>query len=124
MLQALGNLAKGTQQQTQLAIECGLLPWLKRWIADGADSVARQASVGSHAREAAWIASNVLAGTNVQVMALIGTGVLPALRALSGAHWTTRVNWAAVALANAFVGAGGRQARTLLVVQGCDSKCT
>ena len=84
-------------------------------------------------REAAFVASNLLAGTPQQLDSTLHAGIAPLLFAYldplvgagvgasTGRFWP-RTNWAAVAIANVLL--RGQPAQVALVVaQGCDSRC-
>ena len=92
-------------------------------------------------REAAFVASNLLAGTPQQVESTLRAGIAPlllayldppigslvaadraaAVRGRSDRFWPG-TNWAAVAIANVLL-RGQRAQVALVVAQGCDARC-
>lgn len=148
-LRTIGNVvATEPAQQTQAVLDCGLLPALRALLAQnhrGGGSVGDEmASRGDETvrdvkgdevlvREAAFVASNLLAGTPQQLDSTLHAGIAPLLFAYldplvgvgvgasTGRFWP-RTNWAAVAVANVLL--RGQPAQVALVVaQGCDSRC-
>ena len=148
-LRTIGNVvATEPAQQTQAVLDCGLLPALRALLAQsprGAASVGDEmAPRGDETvrdvkgdevlvREAAFVASNLLAGTPQQLDSTLHAGIAPLLFAYldplvgagvgasTGRFWP-RTNWAAVAIANVLL--RGQPAQVALVVaQGCDSRC-
>lgn len=68
VLRTLGNIVTGTDQQTQLVIDLGVLkvfPWL---LAHEKPTIQKEAS---------WTLSNITAGTQIQIQAVIDAGVMP-----------------------------------------------
>ena len=145
-------------------LDCGLLPALRelldaapgpRWTvgSDGVTKLDASPRVQSGTfdefimREAAFVASNLLAGTPQQVESTLRAGIAPLLFAhldplplIGGSsirgyakhsdttdwapvtqYWP-RTNWAAVAIANVLL-RGQRAQVALVVAQGCDTRC-
>ena len=148
-LRTIGNVvATEPAQQTQAVLDCGLLPALRALLAQnhrGAASVGDEMAPRADetvrdvkgdevlVREAAFVASNLLAGTPQQLDSTLRAGIAPLLFAYldplvgagvgasTGRFWP-RTNWAAVAIANVLL--RGQPAQVALVVaQGCDSRC-
>ena len=148
-LRTIGNVvATEPAQQTQAVLDCGLLPALRALLAQnprGAASVGDDMASRADetvrdvkgdevlVREAAFVASNLLAGTPQQLDSTLHAGIAPLLFAYldplvgvgvgasTGRFWP-RTNWAAVAIANVLL--RGQPAQVALVVaQGCDSRC-
>ena len=148
-LRTIGNVvATEPAQQTQAVLDCGLLPALRALLAQnhrGAASVGDEMAPRADetvrdvkgdevlVREAAFVASNLLAGTPQQLDSTLHAGIAPLLFAYldplvgagvgasTGRFWP-RTNWAAVAIANVLL--RGQPAQVALVVaQGCDSRC-
>ncbi|XP_045727817.1 importin subunit alpha-8-like [Mirounga angustirostris] len=72
-LHTVGNIVTGTDHQTQVAIDAGMLPVLPQL---------RMHPKSSIQREAAWALSNVAAGPRQHIQRLIACGMLPPLVAL------------------------------------------
>lgn len=147
-LRTIGNVvATEPAPQTQAVLDCGLLPALRSLLAQnhrggggGGDEMASRAETvrdvkGDEVlvREAAFVASNLLAGTPQQLDSTLHAGIAPLLFAYldplvgvgvgasTGRFWP-RTNWAAVAIANVLL--RGQPAQVALVVaQGCDIRC-
>jgi hypothetical protein len=164
-LRTIGNVvATEPADQTQAVLDCGLLPALRelldaapgpRWTvgSDGVTKLDASPRVQSGTfdefimREAAFVASNLLAGTPQQVESTLRAGIAPLLFAhldplplIGGSsirgyakhsdttdwapvtqYWP-RTNWAAVAIANVLL-RGQRAQVALVVAQGCDTRC-
>ncbi|XP_073402771.1 importin subunit alpha-8 isoform X3 [Dendrobates tinctorius] len=69
-LRTVGNIVTGTDKQTQVAIDAGILSILPRLLRHQKSSVQR---------EAAWTLSNISAGPAPQIQQLITCGLLPPL---------------------------------------------
>ena len=141
-LRTIGNVvATEPAAQTQAVLDCGLLPALRTLLeAGGSDKMVRDLKVDEAiVREAAFVASNLLAGTPQQVERTLRAGIAPLLFAYlnprlgvgvgadgdapmaTGQFWP-RTNWAAVAIANVLL-RGQRAQVALVVAQGCDTRC-
>lgn len=72
-LRTVGNIVTGTDPQTQLAIDAGLLSVLPHLLLHPRSSIQK---------EAAWALSNVAAGPHQHIQQLIACGALPPLVAL------------------------------------------
>jgi hypothetical protein len=70
ILRILGNIVSGNAHQTQLVVEAGILDQLKKTIYHEKRSVRK---------ETCWIISNIAAGTQQQIEALILSDFLPIL---------------------------------------------
>lgn len=139
-LRTIGNVvATEPAAQTQAVIDCGLLPALRELLRrrGGEDVKIGQVIV----RQAAFVASNLLAGTPQQVESTLRAGIAPlllayldppigslvaadraaAVRGRSDRFWPG-TNWAAVAIANVLL-RGQRAQVALVVAQGCDARC-
>ena len=62
ILRILGNIVSGNALQTQKVLDCGALPYLQKTITHEMRSIRR---------ETCWIISNIAAGTQQQLEALI-----------------------------------------------------
>ncbi|OIR57392.1 MAG: Importin alpha subunit [Amphiamblys sp. WSBS2006] len=69
-LRAIGNIATGSDQQTQAVIEAGVLYELGPLLLHSKQSVVR---------EACWMVSNITAGTPAQIKAVFNSGVVPSI---------------------------------------------
>ncbi|MGH0157741.1 UNVERIFIED_CONTAM: hypothetical protein FKN15_058331 [Acipenser sinensis] len=69
-LRAIGNIVTGTDNQTQMAIDAGVLSVLPPLLRHPKSSVQK---------EAAWTVSNIAAGPSPQIQQLITCGLLPPL---------------------------------------------
>lgn len=72
-LRTVGNIVTGTEHQTQMAIDAGLLKVLPHLLRHPKTSIQK---------EAAWVLSNVAAGSQQQIQLLIVYDLLPLLVAL------------------------------------------
>lgn len=72
-LRTMGNIVTGTDQQTQVAIDAGMLNVLPQLLMHPKSFIQK---------EAAWALSNVAAGPCQHIQRLIGCGMLPPLVAL------------------------------------------
>lgn len=72
-LRTVGNIVTGTDHQTQLAIDAGILRVLPRLLLYPKSSIQK---------EAAWTLSNVAAGPQEHIQELIDCDVLPPVLAL------------------------------------------
>jgi importin subunit alpha-1 len=70
ILRIVGNLVAGNAQQTQKAIDAGILPYLLRTMFHEKRAVRK---------ETCWIISNIAAGTQIQIEALIINNFLPVM---------------------------------------------
>jgi hypothetical protein len=110
-LRALGGVASGTDAQTQVVIDCGALLALRRLMVGGCYSDAIK-------KEAAWAASNIMAGTRAQIQAALDAGLAAPLMHLlqhDDADIKTEAGWA---VANAAHGGTSEQVRALVRL-GC-----
>jgi hypothetical protein len=73
-LRILGNVASGSEAQTQALINAGALALLRDLICESPIIEVR--------REATWTISNVLAGSRPQIRAVISCGILPVIMPL------------------------------------------
>lgn len=69
-LRSIGNIVSGSDQQTQMAIDAGVLSALPKLMRHPKPSVQK---------EAAWAVSNIAAGPRQQIQQLITCGLLPHL---------------------------------------------
>lgn len=69
-LRTVGNIVTGTDKQTEVAIDAGVLSVLPQLLRHPKPSVQR---------EAAWALSNISAGPALQIQQLITCGLLPPL---------------------------------------------
>ncbi|PAA86021.1 hypothetical protein BOX15_Mlig000407g1, partial [Macrostomum lignano] len=109
-LRAVGNLVTGDDIQTQVLLNCQLLPALSSLLsADGPDWARK---------DACWVASNVAAGNRSQIQAVLDCSLAgPVLEALRYAEFGTRKE-AAWFVANAASGGSPEQVN-YLVSCGC-----
>lgn len=109
VLRTLGNLVAGTDAQTQLVIDSGILDKLRPRLLDDDWEIQR---------EAAWIAANIVSGNEQQVDALVETGILEDLaRVAMGARWSVRKE-AIWALSTLCTGHGSKHILALVEVNG------
>ena len=73
-LRTIGNLVSGTNMQTQIVLNVGLLPCLTSLLQHPTNARIR--------REACWIVSNIMAGDHTQIQRIIEAGFLPLLGTL------------------------------------------
>jgi hypothetical protein len=69
-LKIVGNIVTGNPLQTQAVIDAGILPFLAKLIFHEKRSIRK---------EACWVISNIAAGTQQQIKALIVNDFLPIL---------------------------------------------
>lgn len=69
-LRIIGNIVAGSAKQTQMAIEAGVLMYLQKTLFHEKKSIRK---------ETCWIISNIAAGTQQQIQALIVNNFLPIL---------------------------------------------
>lgn len=69
-LRSIGNIVSGSDLQTQMAIDAGVLSALPKLMRHPKPSVQK---------EAAWAVSNIAAGPRQQIQQLITCGLLPHL---------------------------------------------
>lgn len=82
-LRTLGNIVTGTDEQTQIVIESGILPTMLKLL---------QHPKKSLRKEACWLLSNIAAGTRKQITALLNEPRLvpEVLQHLSWGQWEVR----------------------------------
>nr|XP_039253684.1 importin subunit alpha-1-like [Styela clava] len=68
VLRTLGNIVTGTDQQTQLVIDLGVLRVFSQLLHHEKQTIQK---------EAAWTLSNITAGTQIQIQAVIDANVMP-----------------------------------------------
>jgi importin subunit alpha-1 len=69
-LRTIGNIVTGDDNETQLAIECNLVPTLANILTHPKKTVRK---------EACWVLSNVTAGTEAQLQFCINLGIIEKL---------------------------------------------
>ncbi len=110
-LRAVGNVVTGDDVQTQVILNCSVLPCLSHLLSG---SLSKE----SVRKEACWTISNITAGNRLQIQAVIDANVFPALIDILGkAAFNTRKE-AAWAITNTSSGGTADQIR-YLVSQGC-----
>lgn len=67
-LRAVGNIVTGTDEQTQVVLNCDVLSHLPNLLQHQKEKICK---------EAVWFVSNVTAGNQQQVQAVIDAGLLP-----------------------------------------------
>ena len=94
-LRAVGNIVTGDDIQTQVILNCTVLPCLVQLLSASKESIRK---------EACWTISNITAGNRQQIQAVIDANVFPVLiDILSRAEFKTRKE-AAWAITNATSG--------------------
>jgi importin subunit alpha-2 len=110
-LRAVGNIVTGDDVQTQLVLNCSILPCLLQLLTNNKESIRK---------EACWTLSNITAGNRAQIQMVIDANIFPSLiDILTKAEFKTRKE-AAWAITNATSGGSVEQVR-FLVGQGCIS---
>ncbi|KAG7364695.1 Armadillo-type fold [Nitzschia inconspicua] len=107
VLKVLGNIVAGTEAQTQSVLDAGILAFLQPLFHDATHPWEIR-------KEAAWMASNICAGSQAQVRALFETGLIEdlALIALED-RWQVR-NEAIWAIANFCTGHGSKYIQNVI----------
>ncbi|CDY32165.1 BnaCnng06740D [Brassica napus] len=109
-LRTVGNIVTGDDSQTQFIIDSGVLPHLYNLLT--------QNHKKSIKKEACWTISNITAGNQAQIEAVVGAGlVLPLVHLLQNAEFDIKKE-AAWAISNATSG-GSHEQIQYLVNQGC-----
>lgn len=82
VLRTLGNIVTGTDVQTQIVIDCGIMSAFQFLLHHEKQTIQK---------EGAWMLSNITAGTQEQIQAVINAGVMPRiLELLAGADYKTQ----------------------------------
>lgn len=107
-LRAVGNIVTGTDEQTQIVLNCDALSHFQNLLTHTKDKICK---------EAVWFLSNITAGNQSQVEAVIDAGLLPLIiRNLSKADFQTQKE-AAWAISN-FTISGNRDQVAQLIREG------
>jgi importin subunit alpha-4/3 len=67
-LRAVGNIVTGTDEQTQLVLDCGALQLMPALLSHVKEKINK---------EAVWFLSNITAGNENQVQAVVDAGLIP-----------------------------------------------
>lgn len=67
-LRAVGNIVTGTDEQTQMVLDCGVLQQMPALLTHPKEKINK---------EAVWFLSNITAGNQQQVQAVIEAGLMP-----------------------------------------------
>ncbi|KAL2540458.1 Importin subunit alpha-1 [Abeliophyllum distichum] len=109
-LHTVGNIATGSDLQTQVIINSGALPYLVKFLTQNYKKNIKM--------EACWTISNITAGNRDQIQAVIGAGsISPLIQLLKNAELVIKKE-AAWAISNATYGGTSDQIK-FLVHEGC-----
>jgi len=96
-LRAIGNILTANDRYTEKCVEFGLLPFLYKWL-----NQLYNANINDHKlKEICWALSNITAGTNKQIIAVIQSNVFPVVINILQRSRTNIANEALWAIANA-----------------------
>lgn len=108
-LRAVGNIVTGDDSQTQVILNCNVLPCLLHLLSSTKESIRK---------EACWTISNITAGNRGQIDAVVRSNIFPVLiDILTRADFKTRKE-AAWAITNATSGGSPDQVKYLVDI-GC-----
>lgn len=107
-LRAVGNIVTGTDEQTQVVLNCGALSHFPNLLVHAKEKICK---------EAVWFLSNITAGNQSQVQAVIDAGLLPKIiHNLTKGEFQTQKE-AAWAISNLTIG-GTREQVARLIQEG------
>ena len=114
-LRTLGGVLTGDDQQTQVAVDSGIIPQLGKML---------KAANATVRKEAAWALSNITAGNVEQINAVIRAQIMETLIELAVQDTFDVRRECIWAISNASSGASAEQAQFLITSGGVDSLCS
>ena len=120
-VRVVGNIASGDETHVDALIDAGLLVTLKAMLGSCLDDGTYSGKRITLIKEICWGISNITAGTQLQIQAVIDANLIALLvdRALDKRNWSTQKE-AAIAIANAVAGSGAASsALQTLASSGC-----
>jgi len=107
-LRVIGNVATGSDQHTDVVVQCGILNHMPALLSHTKSSIRK---------EALWLLSNVAAGTKAQLQAVLEAGVIPRTLELATTDNSDVRKEAVWVISNATVG-GNREQLKFVAGQG------